>query len=181
ADIVIGVHLTTGPVAPQNLSSMFQVAGGSSGVMIDANVLRGMENADILITVNLPGYSTLDFSRVQEIIAKGHDAAEQRSSLLQRLSVSDEEWKQYLAKRESRLIKSVPVPQFVEVNGTSTNVALDVQHQMYSFMSEPINSPRLEEKLSQQVGLGRFNSLSYSLTHRDDKPGLLITAEEKDY
>jgi NTE family protein len=181
ADIVIGVHLSIGPVAPQNLSSMFQVAGGSSDVMIDANELRGMEKADIVITVNLPGYSTLDFSRVQEIIPKGYAAAEERSSLLQRLRMSDEEWKQYLAQRESRLVKTVSAPQFIEVKGTSANVAKDIQQQMSSFVNEPINTPRMEEKLTHQVGFGRFNSLSYSLIGRGDKQGLLISAEEKDY
>ncbi|MBV9497782.1 MAG: patatin-like phospholipase family protein [Acidobacteriaceae bacterium] len=181
ADIVIGVHLTTGPVAPKNMSSMFQVAAGSTDVMIDANELRGMEKADILITVNLAGYTTLDFSRVQEIIPKGYSAARERAGILQRLSVSDEEWKQYLAQRESRVVNAVPAPQFVEVKGTSTNLAEDIQEQMSSFVNEPINTEHIQKKLLQQVGLGRFNSLSYSLKEQGNKAGLLIRAEEKDY
>ena len=181
ADIVIGVHLSTGPVVPQNLTSFFQVAGGSSDVMIDANELRGMERADILITVNLPGFTTLDFSRVQEIIPKGYAAVEERSTLLRRLSLDDAEWKQYLAKREALVIKTVPAPQFVEVQGASTDLAHDIQQQMATFMNEPIDASRMQDKLTQQVGIGRFNSLSYSLIDRNDKPGLLISAEEKDY
>lgn len=181
ADIVIGVHLSTGPVAPQNLRSLFQVAGGSTDVMIDANELRGMEQADILITVNLPGYSTLDFSRVREIIPKGYAAAEERSSLLKRLSLSDDEWKQYLAQRESRVVKTVPAPQFVQVQGTSPDLANDIQQQMAAFVNEPINTSGMQQKLTQQVGIGRFNSLSYSLIDRGGEQGLLISAEEKDY
>ncbi len=181
ADIVIGVHLTTGPVAPQNMTSMLQIAGGSTNVMIDANELRGMEQADILITVNLAGYTTLDFSRVQDIIPKGYSAAQERSTVLQRLSVSDEEWKQYLARRESRLVNTVPAPQFVIVKGTGTKLANDIEQQMSSFVNEPINTEGIQRKLTQQAGLGRFNSLSYSLIKQDDKTGLLISAEEKDY
>ncbi|HEY7388178.1 MAG TPA: patatin-like phospholipase family protein, partial [Bryobacteraceae bacterium] len=181
ADIVIGVHLTTGPVAPQNLRSLFQVAGGSTDVMIDANELRGMEQADILITVNLPGFSTLDFSRVQEIIPKGYAAANERASLLKRLSLSDDEWKQYLAQRQSRVAKPVSSPQFVQVQGTSPNLANDIQEQMDSFVNEPVNTSGIQDKLTRQVGLGRFNSLSYSLMDRGGQQGLLISAEEKDY
>ena len=181
ADIVIGVHLSTGPAVPANLSSMFQVASGSSDVMIDANELRGMERADILITVNLPGYTTLDFSRVQQIIPKGYEAANERSGVLQRLRLSDEEWKQYLAQRESRLMKAVPPPQFIEVKGTSTDVAKDIQKELSPFVDKPIDTPSLENKLTRQVGLGQLSSLSYSLINRGDKQGLLISAEEKDY
>jgi NTE family protein len=181
ADIVIGVHLTIGAPRPQNLTSMFQVAAASSNVMIDANELRGMEQADILITVNLQGYTTMDFSRVREIIPKGYGAVQERSGVLQRLRASDEEWKQYLAQRESRLVKTVPVPQFVEVKGTSANLAKDIQEQLLPFVDKPIDTPALEKDLTRQVGLGRFNSLSYSLVNRGDKQGLLISAEEKDY
>jgi NTE family protein len=181
ADIVIGVHLSTGPVAPANLSSLFQVAGGSSDVMIDANELRGMERADILITVNLPGYTTLDFSRVQQIIPKGYEAANERSRVLQRLRLSDEEWSQYLAQRESRLVKTTPTPQFVEVKGTSADVAKDIQKQFSPFVDKPIDKPVLEEELTRQVGLGRLSSLGYSLINRGDQQGLLISANEKDY
>jgi NTE family protein len=181
ADIVIGVHLTTGPVVPKNVTSLLEVAGRSSDVMIDANELRGMEQADILITVNLQGYATLDFSRVSEIIPKGYGAAQERSSVLKRLSASDEEWKQYLAQRESRLVKTVPAPQFIEVKGTGANLAGDIQEQLEPLVDKPIDTPALEDDLNRQVGLGRFNSLSYSLINRDGKPGLLISADEKDY
>jgi NTE family protein len=181
ADVVIGVHLSTGPVAPENMSSMFQVAGGSSDVMIDANELRGMERADILITVNLAGYTTLDFSRVREIIPKGYAAAQDRSRVLENLAVDEQEWNRYLAARASRLVNNTPTPSFVEVKGTSRNLARDIEQQMSPFVNKPINTPLLEKKLTQQIGLGRFNSLSYSLIDQDRKHGLLISAEEKDY
>ncbi len=181
ADVVIGVHLSTGPVAPQNMSSLLQVAGGSSDVMIDANELRGMERADILITVNLPGFSTLDFSRVREIIPKGYTAAGEHSTVLERLAMNEEDWKQYLAARESRVVNTTPTPAFVEVKGTSPNLAKDIEQQMAAAVNEPVDVQDLQEKLTQQIGRGRLNSLSYSLIDRGDKQGLLISAEEKDY
>ncbi|MBV8866951.1 MAG: BamA/TamA family outer membrane protein [Acidobacteriaceae bacterium] len=181
ADIVIGVHLSTGPVAPQNMTSMFQVAGGSTDVMIDANELRGMEHADILITVNLPGYSTLDFSRVGEITPKGYAAAQERVHVLQGLTLNDEEWTRFLALRASRLVNVTPAPTFVEVKGTESNLAKDIQERVSPVVNGPIQTSRVEAKLTQEVGLGRFNSLSYSLINRDNAQGLLVTAEEKDY
>src|SRR4051794_11645356 len=72
ADIVIGVHLSTGPAVPSQFRSLFGVASASSDVMIDANELRGMELADILITVDVAGYTTLDFSRADKIVPQGY-------------------------------------------------------------------------------------------------------------
>jgi NTE family protein len=181
ADVVIGVHLSTGPVAPQNLTSMFQVAGGSTDVMIDANELRGMEGADILITIDLAGYTTLDFSRVQEIIPKGYSAAQSRSGVLERLVLDDDDWLHYLANRNSRRISRTPVPTFVEVKGTSPDITKDMEQQLTTFANQPPDPSKLQQKLTQAVGLGRFNSLSYSLTTRGNQTGLLINVEEKDY
>ena len=83
-------------------------------------------------------------------------------------------------KHDGRILAD-GAPQFIEINGTTTTLAKDIQQQMSSFVNEPINSSRVEKKLMQQVGLGRFNSLSYNLAARGDKQGLLISAEEKDY
>jgi len=181
ADIVIGVHLTTGPVVPKNLTSLLQVAGGSTDVMIDANELRGMQQADILITVNLEGYSTLDFSSVDKIIPEGTRAAAQRSALLDRLRLSDEEWQRYQADRRSRMIRTVPAPAFVEVAGAPPNLSKDIQKELLPFVGKPLDTPRLEAALATQIGIGRLNSLNFSLTDHDGSTGLLVTAEDKEY
>ena len=55
----------------------------------------------------------------------------------------------------------------------------DIEKQLSPFVDKPIDTPELEKALTRQVGLGWFNSLSYSLINRNDQPGLLITAEEK--
>jgi NTE family protein len=151
------------------------------GVMIDANVLRGIEHSDILITVNLAGYTTLDFSRAREIVPLGYEAAQSKTKVLETLSVSEEEWQKHLAQREARRVNSVAAPEFVEVQGTSSNLASDIQKKLSSTIGKPVDITRLENDLTELVGLGRFDSVSYSATNRNGKPGLLIIAEEKDY
>jgi NTE family protein len=181
ADIVIGVHLSTGPVTPQNLTSLFQVAGASTTVMIAANELRGIERADILVTVDVTGYSTLDFSRTAKIVPLGVQAAENRSAVLSPLRANDDDWKRHVAARESRIVKAPPTPAFIEVTGTSANISKDIQDQMTPFIGNPIDATRLGPALTQQVGIGRLNSLSYGLVNSNNQTGLQLSAEEKDY
>ena len=180
-DIVIGVHLAEAPVSPRNVTSMFQVAGGSMDVMIDANVLRGMQEADVLLTVDVAGFSTLGFNRAREIIPKGYAAAQAKANVLSSFSVSDEEWNTYLAQRNSRRITSVPDPQFIAVTGASPEMVDGIQHRLSSFVDKPVDTAALEDRVMREMGVGLFNSLSYSLTNQQGQNGLLLTAERKEY
>ncbi|HUT58733.1 MAG TPA: patatin-like phospholipase family protein [Phycisphaerae bacterium] len=181
ADIVIGIHLSTGPVDPETTRSLFGVMGQSVDVMINANVFRGMEMSDILITVDVSGYTALDFKRSEEIPAKGYEAAAGKANVLSTLALDDESWQQHLAQRESRRVRSVPSPRFVEVEGTNPQRAQDIQRSLKGYLGQPIDTSKLENDLTRLTGSGLFNRIGYGLTSRAGKEGLLISTEEKDY
>ena len=144
---MIGVHLSIGPNDPRKLRTLFEVAGGSTGVMIDANVLRGIELADLLITIDVAGYTTLDFSRSEKIIPKGYEAAQARAGLLNRLKLSDDAWQRHLAMRESRRIASLPVAAFVEVEGANKDLAGDIR-QNWMFMLVSLSTRSGSKRIS---------------------------------
>ena len=48
-------------------------------------------------------------------------------------------------------------------------------------MGKPVDNVNLEQQFTRIAGTGRFASLSYGLTEKDGKPGLLVTALEKSY
>jgi len=181
-DIVIGVHLSVGPSDPKQLRNMFQIAGASTGVMIDANVLRGMELADLLLTIDVAGFGTLDFSRVDQIIPKGAEAAQAKAAMLERLRLSDYDWNRHLAARDSRRATAVPVATFIEVEGADKSLANDISKKLDVHAGRPVDTKQLEADLTELVGVGRFDSLTYTLAKRNNnETGLLITAEEKSY
>jgi NTE family protein len=181
ADIVIGVHLSTGPANPESLRSPFGVMSRATGVMIDANVLRGMELADILITVDVAGFRTLDFSQSKELISKGVEAPHAKANILARLALSEAEWGQFVAKRESRRAKPLGAPQFIEVTGTGQKQADQIREKLSPNVGQAANSERIEKDLTELMGLGDFASINYGFTERGGKLGLLINAQEKDY
>ena len=179
ADIVIGVHLSVGPTKPESVQSLLGVAGAASDVMIDANVLRGMEGADILITVDVAGYSTLDFARLEEIIPKGFEAAGEKAAILRRFKLADIDWNQYISKRDSRGAKPAPVPRFIEVAGPDRHLADQIRNTFDDNLHQPVDPARIEKEISKLMGLGRFGTINYSIIERDGEPGLLIQTGEK--
>ena len=181
ADIVIAVYLETSPFDAKTKQSLLSISGRAVGLMIEANVKHNMEVADILVTVNLAGYTSSDYNRGDKIADQGYEGAEKKSSLLTRFAVDRSTWEQYLEQRASRKIQSVPTPQFVEVAGTDPHNAGLVQKALDSNVGYPVDTKKLEVDLSRVVGMGRFSSLNYQMVQRNGRDGLLIEGEEKTY
>lgn len=180
-DVTIAVHLETAPVSPDALMSSFSVLAQSFSVVIAANERRGMELADFLVRVDLTKFSGTDYNKSDQLIAAGYKAAQQSASALLKLAVDDAAWKEYLSAREARRIRTVPVPTFIEVTGTTPQLAQPVKHDLQDNEGRPINEAELGQELTIQTGKGRFASVGYGITEMDRRFGLRISAVEKEY
>ena len=180
ADIVIAVYLNTSPYNSQGNQSLFSVLDRSIGVMVAANEIHSLEMADLLISVDLSGYTSSDFSAGEKIIPKGYDAASKKSSLLSRLSMDEATWQKYEAERESRRIRSVPTPQFVEVAGASGPLAKTIQDVFADNVGQPVDTARIQQDINEVLGIGRFTGFSYHMVEKGGQDGLAFRATEKD-
>jgi NTE family protein len=180
AQLTVAVYLQTASFNAQQPLSSFSVLGQSLSVMIAANELKSMQMADVLITVPLEEYTALDYDKAAEMIRLGYEAAESKSAILSKLAVDDLVWKQYLERREARTLKT-PVPQFVEVAGTTPALAKKIEKRLSPDVGKPVDKVNLENQFTRIAGTGRFASLGYSLTDKDGKPGLLVSVQEKSY
>lgn len=180
AGLTLAVHLETATLEPNATLSSFGVLGRSVSVAVAANEMRSIEKADILITVPLQDYGSLDYDRAEEIIKLGYEAAQAKATLLSSLSVDEPTWQAYLAERASRR-RTTPVPQFVEVATTDTKWEKNIESDLSSAVGKPVDPETLQNQLMDLKGDGRFSSLSYQMTSRAGKPGLLITGVEKPY
>jgi NTE family protein len=180
AQLTIAVYLRTASFNAQQPLSSFSVLGQSLSVMIAANELKSMQMADVLVTVPLEKYDSLDYSKAPEIVQAGYEAAENKSAILSKLAVDDAAWKQYLKGREKRTLET-PVPQFVTVTGTTPTLTSRIERRLSPDVGKPVNTVNLEAQATRIVGTGRFGALGYSMTEKDGKPGLLVTVKEKSY
>ena len=180
ADLTVAIHLAEAPMLPNANLSTFSVLGQSLSVMISANELQNMENADILVSVPVQKWGALSFDDAAAIIKAGYDAAEAKSKVLLTLRVDDATWNQYLADRASRRLQD-PVPMFVAVDGVNADLSRRVQEQMAGLIGKPLDSDQLDQAIMRLKGFGRFSVLSYSYEERNGQQGLLIKTEENSY
>src|SRR5271156_5415305 len=81
ADLTVAVYLETQPMAPTENLSSFGVLGKSISVMIAANEVQSMEAADVLITVPLAKFDTMDYNQANALIKAGYEAAQSKAGV----------------------------------------------------------------------------------------------------
>ncbi len=180
ATLVLGVHLETAKLSADAPLSSFAVLGESISVMIAANELRSMEQADLLVTVPLQKYTALDYDKSDEIIKAGYDAAAAKASVLSAFSVDQATWDKYLETRSGRR-KVAPAPEFVQITGTEPEIAAEMEKTLDTVLGKPIDSAVLNQDIMSLDGMGRFANLNYSMVEKDGKQGLEIAATQKPY
>jgi NTE family protein len=181
ADIVIAVHLETQPMAAQDIQSLLSVLEQSVRAVISESEVRGLANADAVVSVNLGHFGMRDFTQNQPIMHTGYEAAKSKSKLLQRFALDDAEWQEYVSDRDSRKQTSTPVPEFIQVQGTSAPAQEDIRRYLKGFAGKPLDADKLDPVLTRLTGGGRYDTLNYRIVERDGKQGLLIIVKEKGF
>ena len=180
ADLVIAIQLQNRNLEPTASLSSVGVLGQSISVVVAANELRSIEKADILISVPLADYNSMDYNKDDILIQKGYDAAASKTAVLSAFGVDDAVWQEYLAQRHSRR-REAPNPQFVEVTGARPRPARGIERALSSDLGRPVDTATLDRQLTKLVGDGRFSRLGYRMVEKDGQQGLQIMAEEKEY
>lgn len=180
ADITLAVHLEIQPLAPTDSLSSFGVLGKSISVTIAANEVRSMEQADVLVSVPLSKFDSMDYNQADALIKAGYAAAQSKAFVLSRLSVDEATWNRYLAERDARR-RQAPEPKFVEVAGTDAHSAKAIAKEFQPTVDQPPNPQELQHTILNIQGDGRYSSLNYTMVDKDGTPGLLIHATEKIY
>jgi len=180
-DVVIAIHLQVAPATTDEIQSLFSVLGQSITVATANTELRGMELADIVVKVDVRKFTSLEFNKAEALIQKGMEAAEEKSKILKPYALDEAAWNDYLAKRNSRKKGAVGIPQFVKVEGTTTDAEQKIQEFLRPLVGKPIDTQMLDNYLTRLTGVGRFESASYGLTENDGQVGLLVTVREKSY
>jgi NTE family protein len=181
ADIVIAVFLDTGPVDPASFNSLVGVAGRNVAIMVAANELNSMKNANILLKADVSKFTSSDFEKSDDIIPQGMKVAEEHAAELEKYALNDADWAKYVAERNARRRTEIPTPRFIDIYGMKGAQRAQVANEFEKYVNKPLDEKKLEETIADLQGTGSYSSVSYNLVDKDNETGLLVRPRLKEY
>ena len=181
ADVVIAVHLQISPPTAKEIQSAFSILGRSVALLIAATEIRGMEGADLIVKADVEKYSTMDYQKTADLVAAGYAAAEEKAALLKPYELNDADWAEYLWEKDSRVRTHVGVPQFVRVVGVGGESLLNLEKFLGPLAGKPVDTQKMDQMLTRLAGVGRYDSITYTMIQDEGQDGLLIRVHEKSY
>ena len=151
-DVVIAVHLQVSPITANQIQSLFGVLGRSIDLGIANTELRGMEDADLVVKVDVQKFNSLDYDKAEALIQQGMQAAEEKSKILLPYALDQAAWDEYVARRDARKKGPVGVPQFVKVEGGSPDANQKIETFLQPLVGKPIDTPMLDTDLTRLTG-----------------------------
>jgi NTE family protein len=181
ADVVIAVHLQISPTTEKEIQSAFSILGRSVELVIAQTEIRGMAGADLIVKADVEKFSTSDYQRTADLVAAGYAAAEEKAAVLKPYEMDDAAWVAYLREKESRIRTRIGVPQFVRVVGVGGEELLNLEKYLGPLAGKPVDVKHLDQMLTRLAGVGRYDSITYTMIQDDGQDGLLIRVHEKSY
>lgn len=181
ADVVIAVDVGTPLGGREELQTLGGILDQSISVMTIENDRRDLRQADVVISPDLGQYTRTDYDAVEQLIRLGYASAQKKAAVLKPFAVSDAEWQQYLAERAARRRLPEKQADVLQVAGVSGADERRLQEKLQNTLHKPLNTNKLDTRLNQITGDGRFDRLGYEGFVQNGVPGLRIVAHEKTY
>jgi NTE family protein len=180
ADIVIAVNVGTGLTPREELTDVLSVAGQLTNFMTNNNAARSLQTLgrqDILVTPPLgTTVTSADFGKVKEGVALGYQAATEARKSLQRLAVSEADYRNY---RES-IAQCISAPrqvQFVRLDNRSRFDDAVILERITVAAGDVLDIEAIQSDIDTIYGLGLLEQVRYEVVEEAGGTGILISVE----
>jgi NTE family protein len=181
ADVVIAVHLQLSPATAKEIQGAFSVLARSVALVIAETEIRGMAGADLIVKADMQEFSSTEYQKTEQLIQRGYDAAQEKAQILKGYSLDDAAWAEYLQQKRSRMRGAPGVPEFVRVEGVEAEDKKNIEQLLNNFVGKPLDTKSLDHVLTRLTGVGRYDSITYSVISDGNQNGLSIRVHEKTY
>jgi NTE family protein len=165
ADIVI-VSDVSFPLQPRiALDSALSISNQMLAILVrkDSDRQRAsLTGKDVLIEPNLGLSAATDFTTANDVITRGEAAAREAIPRLAHLSIGEEAYREYLARRGARE-PGLPPIQFVRVDEQSKRYEKTIMAEMRPLVGKPLDFEEVGKRITELYGLGMFETLDYTL------------------
>ncbi len=184
-DVVIAVDIVTQPPTPTQFETVSGILTRTVDVMVLDNERRALQLADVVVSLDLGKLGAFDYDQSETIINLGYKAAAARAAALRAFALSDADWQTYVSEREARKRSPEKSAQILEVTGVSRDeqqhLEKRLQKTLHKDLQPNLNIDKLDARLTQIVGEGRFDRMGYEGFVQNGVPGLRMVAHEKSY
>jgi len=183
ADILVVIDLYSDLAKGESLTSPLSVSGQMVTLLFLQNSRASralVRPQDVVIEPNVAAYNALQFDKGEELIKIGEDAANKVLPSIQKLSVSEEEYNKYIARRTHKEVRTKPL-DFVKIKGES-HMSDERLANSFRLKEGDFFDPKIMgEDINSLYQSGYFQSVQYSLIKDGDKEGLLVDINQKSW
>jgi NTE family protein len=162
--------------------TMLGVAGNTLDAMMRASTRRAIAAADVVINVPLEKYGSLDWRRAEALIEEGYRAAEAMRDRLLPYAVSEADFESWRRTRQSRRLKDLPSPAFVDAEGFVSSDTKRLNTLLARHIGVPLDMSALEADIAVVSGLDRYETVTWRMVHDTARGyGLRVFGRAKTY
>lgn len=181
-DVLIVVDVSFPLYLRDELTSPLEVTNQAFAILIRGRTLEQRKKllpTDIVLDPPLGRFPSADFSRVPQAMRAGEEAARAASSTLAKLSLSEADYRNYLAARTRST--ELPVIEFVRADSASKQYDPLIQETMKELVGRQMDREMVRSKLSSLYALDRFETIDYRLVEDEGRAGLQLDLRRKSW
>jgi len=170
ADVVIVSDLSPYLRTADEINSVFGIVGQVSNILQRQNSaasLATLRDSDVVVRPTIGPAMETDFSSLEQRLAKGAEAVIAVADRFAAIRVSDSEYRDFLAARQSRRSTNPVISEIVLTNDSGVDDAL-----ILAQLSQPLNAPLDKEQLDADLrkiyGIGAFATVDFNLRPQGD-------------
>ena len=180
---IIAVELYADLAKREALNNPLAISGQMLSLLLSQNSAyqrQKLKVGDILIEPDLKGFSATDFNKARELIKRGEDAARAKMSELKKLSISEQEYSVWEAKR-TKVNSAYDKIDFVKIKNDSSVPDSVIHERIEVKAGDSINDPAIDSSVGKIYSLGAFSQVSSEVLKQGDLTGIQFLTKEKDW
>ncbi len=182
-DVLIVVDVSTPLFSRKQLNSPLEIALQTLAIMMRSRTDEQralLHKRDIVIDPKLGIFRNTDFTQVSKAIAEGEIATRAAGDRLASLSVTPENYRQYLAARNPRSA-ALPTIDFVRVDAGAHRYQKMIDETMNDVVGKPLDKALVESHLADLYALDLFESVDYTVVEDQDRTGIEFHLRRKSW
>ena len=182
-DIVIAVDVSFPLATRAGLESPLDVTNQMIAIMVRRGTqasLKELHPDDVLVSPDLGRMTSIDFSKMAQVMVAGEVAAAREQQRLASLGVSEERYAAWVAARVRAADPSLRVA-FVRPGPLSGPDAERIDAVFGDMAGRPLDTKELQSRAYDQYALDRYEAVDYRVVNDDGEDGLEIDMRRKSW